>query len=268
MIRISLKFFYELGAVLTPVSTLRSDHKLATVWSPLFAAEKEVASLLATDWFIPAVKAAVNPGLELHAALKSITDRTDFDGDITVVEAARVTAALNAFETVLKTELHIAAAYYVSRKAGYDSDVLVSNAEQIFPSTLGVKVPAAIVDIREAGRCLAFELSTASGFHVLRGTETVARSYWKAVTSGAPFPRLKTLGTFAAKLEEAGKGNRKTVETLKQISSLHRNPLMHPNESLDLEEAIGLFGICCSGISAMLKEIPNPPTGVLSSMVP
>ncbi len=53
-------------------------------------------------------------------------------------------------------------------------------------------------------------------------------------------------------------GSAKVLSCLQQIKDLHRNPLMHPEETLTLEEAISLFGICQSAISAMLKEIPDP----------
>lgn len=33
-------------------------------------------------------------------------------------------------------------------------------------------------DFEEAGKCLAFERSTAAAFHILRGTEGVLRSYY------------------------------------------------------------------------------------------
>jgi len=64
------------------------------------------------------------------------------------------------------------------------------------------------------------------------------------------------------------------LASLQQIKDLHRNPLAHPEETLTLEEAVGLFGIVQSAINAMLKEIPDPPPvpligvpGLLSTML-
>ena len=269
MIRISLRFFYQLGAVLHPIGNLKSEMKLSEVWSPLYAAQKELEELLRVDWFTPAVKTAATPGLDLHSALKAITDRTDFDAEVSVMEASTVTTALADFETVLKIELHNADSYFVTRKGGYDTQVLVSNAEENFPSDLGVKVPAAIPDVRDAGKCLAFEMNTACGFHVLRATEAVCRVYWEAVTKKMAHPRPKTMGTYARKLEELNKGAKKTVSAIKQLTELHRNPLIHPNDSLTLDEAKALMGMCQSVVSAMLKEIPSsasrPPLSVFAS---
>jgi hypothetical protein len=52
-------------------------------------------------------------------------------------------------------------------------------------------------------------------------------------------------------------GNAKVLAALQQIKDPHRNPLAHPEETLTLEEAVGLFGIVQSAVNAMLKEIPE-----------
>jgi hypothetical protein len=72
-------------------------------------------------------------------------------------------------ETIINAELGVADSYYVTRKAGYDTSVLISNAEVMFSKDLPQKVMLAIPDIRESGKCLAFELGTAAGFHVRAG---------------------------------------------------------------------------------------------------
>lgn len=262
MLRISLSFFYGLGSVLRPIYAITPGIKLGDVWTALYSAESELNNLLTTSWFTPAMKTASYPGQRLAAALKLITDRTDFDGELSPTEVRSLTTPLTEFETVLKNELFIADTYFVTQKSWYDTGTLVSNAEQNFPSDLGIKVPRSIVDLREAGKCLAFELSTAAGFHVIRGTETVVRNYWTAVSKGKAHPRLKTIGNYAAEMEKHSLGNNKVVAALKQISTLHRNPLIHPDVSLSLDDAIDIFGICRSAIGAMLKDIPTHTGGV------
>jgi hypothetical protein len=258
MIRISLPFFYGLGHLLSPVSYLAGGMSLRDAWGPLFQAQNELKALFDTSALTPAIRASSGPAQRLLSAMQTVTSRTDFDGQISPQEAYEITNALSAFDVVLRSELINAEAYFVSRKAAYDTTALVNNAEQMFSFELGIKVPDAIPDIREAGKCLAFALSTAAGFHMFRATETVAAQYWIAVTSGAPLPKLKTLGTYAVKLEEMKAGKPHTVQTIRQVTNLHRNPLIHPEVSLSLDEAIGLFGICGSAITAMLSEIPFP----------
>jgi hypothetical protein len=268
MIRLSISFFYGLGASLRTAGAITGGHKLRDVWSAAYSAQGEVSNLISTPWFAPAMKAAIAPGNRLLQTLKAITDRTDFDGEITPQEAHAVTQSMSEFDTIFRSELLIADTYFVTGKYGYDTTTLISNTENCFPLDLGIKIPEAIADLREAGKCLAFELSTAAGFHVLRATESVVRQYWTAVTKGKPHPRPRTMGTYSRKLEELKLGDAKLRGTLKQITDLHRNPLIHPNESLTLDDAIGLFAICRSLIASMLKEIAFPvPKPPLASVV-
>lgn len=257
MIRISISFFYGLGAAMREIAAIQPGAKLEDVWPSLYKARMELDNLFGTQWFSPAVKSAYSPGQTLLKAINTHVQRTDWGAELTNTEAWRITTALTEFDTVLKSELNIADAYFVSRKAAYDTTTLIANAEQIFPTDLPSKVPSAIIDIREGGKCLAFELSTAAGFHVLRAMETVLKAYWDVVSGGKPHPRQKNLGVYLNKLEEQNIGSAKARACLKQIKDLHRNPLMHPEETLTLDEAISLFGICQSAISSMLKDIPS-----------
>ena len=56
--------------------------------------------------------------------------------------------AMDNFEPVLKAELHAADAYFVSKKGGYDTLDLISQAEVLFPPDLPDKVPEAVRDIQ------------------------------------------------------------------------------------------------------------------------
>jgi hypothetical protein len=45
------------------------------------------------------------------------------------------------------------------------------------------------------------------------------------------------------------------------MTTLHRNPLIHPEDALTLDEALGLLGMARSAITAMLAFLPSvPPT--------
>lgn len=47
----------------------------------------------------------------------------------------------------------------------------------------------------------------------------------------------------------------KTLRTIREIEDLDRNPLMHPRESLDSNEAAILFNLTTSAIMAMAREL-------------
>lgn len=60
-------------------------------------------------------------------------------------------------------------------------------------------------------------------------------------------------------MTHAGKGNSKVLSALKQMSDLHRNPLIHPDAVLIMDEALAVIGIARSATTLMLREIPSPP---------
>jgi hypothetical protein len=54
-------------------------------------------------------------------------------------------------------------------------------------------------------------------------------------------------------------GEKRIVEAIKQMTKLHRNPLIHPEVILTSEEAIGIIGMARSVIGAMLATLPDAP---------
>lgn len=144
-------------------------------------------------------------------------------------------------------------------KGGYDATALIEYSEVLFPRELGVKVPECIADIRWAGKCIAFELGTAAGFHLLRALETVVLAYRKHVIPGNPDPNPnnRNFGQYIKDMED-NNGEKKVISTLRQIKDLHRNSLFHPEDVLTVDEAIRLLGIVVSAVGAMLDRLPVP----------
>jgi hypothetical protein len=110
------------------------------------------------------------------------------------------------------------------------------------------------LDIRQAGRCLAFELPTAAGFHIMRATESILRDYYVAHVGKKP--KTRNWGKYIADLKTSS-ANPKTVAVLDQIRTLHRNPTIHPEVVLSGSEAQTLFGIAQSAITAMIEDMPQ-----------
>ena len=154
-------------------------------------------------------------------------------------------------------ELNILPTFLVVEKEGYDINALIDNGYKLFPSTTLSKCPEAANDMVDAGKALAYELPVACGFHVFRATEAVLRRYWDHITNGQPKPKSNTIGKYATELEKGGFGNKKIWEALKQLASLHRNPVVHPEAILTVEEAIATLGIARSVMGAMLRDMPD-----------
>lgn len=164
------------------------------------------------------------------------------------------------FETILLSELQSISSYIVTRKGGFDIATMVNAGRVFFSKELIAKVPDALSDLDQAMRCIAFEVPTAAGFHLHRANESVLRVYWDHVTGGNERPKEGNMGVYLTQLNALNKGKKSVREHLKSIKDFHRNPLMHPEQSLDsIDEAIDLMAAIRCSIGYMLKEIPMPP---------
>jgi hypothetical protein len=175
-----------------------------------------------------------------------------------------VRSAYDKFKVALHAELGVLHSYFVTQKGGFDTVSLLYFGENLFPPELTSKVPEAVWDVREAGKCLAFELPTACGFHIFRATESVLRKYYAQLTGSNTLPKVRNIGVYLNAMKQAKVGDEKVIFALKQMADLHRNPLIHPDTVLTQEEAIGIFGLARSAIAGMLAVLPViPPTTTL-----
>jgi hypothetical protein len=256
MLPISLPYIYGLASALRPLESIAYDTPLKDSLYVLLNAESALNAFLTKSVYSATLKASAVPGMSLLQAIKKLTIEPDKDRTLDLYDIYSLTNALREFETVLTHEMNVVNAYLVTKKRGYDTSDLISQAEVIFPQELASKVPEAIPDIREAGKCIAFELGTAAGFHIMRATELVLRRYYDCVTNGAPRPQTGNIGDYLRELDNRNVGELKARGTLRQIKDLHRNELIHPEISLSLDDALALLGIAQSAIIAMLREVP------------
>ena len=177
---------------------------------------------------------------------------------MTHFELFQIIEGAKEFETVFSAEVQNMATYFVSKKGIYDTNDLISHAEDMFPS--GVKEcisEQAQTDIRESGKCLAFDLATASGFHVARAVEGVLLDYLTLLCPSVVAnlkENQRNLGSYI-KLARENKGDDKVCNSLDQFRDLHRNPLIHPEAVLTIDDAVALLGIAQSAIISLALQI-------------
>lgn len=175
---------------------------------------------------------------------------------ISTFEIQLLLSDYSRFEAVLESEIQSIAAYTIRKKGGLETTMLIEEGHAFFPSELGEKVPDALVDIYEAMRCIAFEVWTAAGFHLHRANETVLRAYWDSVTSYQERPSSGNMGVYLSALRKLECGNKSTLNQLQSLKDYHRNPLMHPEQSIDDEDAaLDLMSAIRCSIGYMLREI-------------
>lgn len=265
VIRITLPYLFDLANRLGPLKQLtagkvRDKHEL-------YSAEVALKGLLMQSVYSAELRNCVQSAQNLLQNISSKIDSigVNQDAEFSQVDAMLIRFAYEDFETIFMSEIGVWPAYFVTRKGPYDTLTLLDNGQVLFPDELGAKVPEAIFDAQEAAKALAFECCTAAGFHVYRCLESVLRRYWEAETQGQAHPKVRSIGVYVRAMERGSVGDAKVIAALDQINKLDRNPLIHPEVVLDLDEIMNVVGITRTAISRMLRSLPNvPPTTTMS----
>jgi hypothetical protein len=258
LIRLDLSFFYRLSRTFDALRTLEVGD-VRSVWLKLYQAQQAIETLASDRNLQSHMRGLTVPLGKLHEAVRSVIGR-DLEADFSQYDQAAIIGALNVFDVVLQSDLAVTDAYLVVEKQPYSTTNLIFAGETLFPPDAARKVPACVMDLQEAGKCLAFELPTACGFHIMRAMEAVLRRYWEVVTGNKPHPKHRNIGVYLRGMREQGCGDAKVIAALTQLKDLHRNAISHPDDTLKLHEASSLIGIAQSAVAAMLKSIPDPKT--------
>jgi hypothetical protein len=145
--------------------------------------------------------------------------------------------------------------FTVTNRALFDTDTLLQNPEEAFPERLRPFVSSqAMEDLRQAARCLVFDVPTASAFHVCRGTESLMLHYYEKLAGKEWEWPQRDWARYNAKLVELGAPNTVT-DRLEEIRKQDRNAYIHPDKNVSLEDAPFLFTLCLNVDFLMLQEI-------------
>jgi hypothetical protein len=173
---------------------------------------------------------------------------------------------LHNFTSLFRAELSNCDVYLISQKRGHNMPILIFAAERHLDKIIAENLcPECIEEIREGGRCLAFDLPTASGFHINRALELALLMYFPVLKIEIPPEKKRSWGSYIQLLEGkdlngkemdgAEKADERITYMLRHIKDFYRNPLMHPAWVLTDNEAQNLFNLAISAISAMVTDI-------------
>lgn len=260
VIRISLGYIYTFSKNIEPIFSLPDgDTKLVDLMVPLWIAKDAVENMHNHSVFAPYLNVSRQPSVNFISAINSMLN--NFEDNTKIVVGYNIVALkreCESYKSALLAELGIFNSYFVTYKLPFDVTALLMAGESLFPMDINSKVPEAIIDAREAGKCLAYEAPTAAGFHLFRVLESVLRRYYAYVTGGVAAPKQRNIGVYINAMKQAKKGDEKILSTIKQISDHHRNPLAHPEAVLSTDEAIATAGIVRSAVTLMLSVLPTP----------
>lgn len=269
MQRINVQYFYRLAAILRPLTNVQAGKSVEELFVDLYNAETELNFFLWNTLMPP--ESCYQTGYNLLEAIREVTKQIGSNHVIDPMEAYNITNGLTQFETVLQADYARRDMFAVSKKGIYSTTDLVEHAETMFSKDIQDRIPDALKDMHAAGRCVAFELATAAGFHIFRAVEAVGREYVTVVRGAAPTDKEKNLGLGGYKkiLEKHGADER-VINALDQLRKLHRNPTMHPEVTLTTEEVITTLGMAQSVIQAMVADMekfkPSPKQEIVQAL--
>ena len=177
---------------------------------------------------------------------------------------------IKGFDAAFSLELGRAPIFFVAPRGVFDMRRLIAEAPSVYEGYADRLPDKAIEETRLAGRCLAFSLATAAGFHIARATESVVRMQMEVFGCPPIKESQRNLGTYINLLANAG-ANPKVLHHLKQYKDLHRNPLIHPEVTLTMPEGLSLWSTCVSLIQAMVADMEskrNPADPQITAMLP
>lgn len=267
---VDLPFFVELGGALEQASKLDSRGPLFEAFVNLFRLRNAIATLFAGER--TKLTACGHDLAELSNMLNKFETQhfRDKDGNwVSPPEAARSEFELSAiankiqqFKTVLIADLRISASFTVTESGIFDVNRLVNSARNVLSpdarTTVGEEV---LREIDDSGRCLAFNLATACGFHAMRGVERVIKRYLALFFSADEVDRLNNWGHYLNALERRTDGeiepkpSAEAIALLRQIKEIYRNPVIHPDRTLSSEEASTLFHSTVAAMSRVAIEL-------------
>jgi hypothetical protein len=250
MKRVNAFAFYTFGQTIQPLLQITAGQPVSE-WSARLLQAAQWIESTCDNPMLP-LRVCQNAGKNAVEWIRLITAKPG-DYIITSADANALVVSLFDFQAVFREELSVADFYVVSQKAHFSTTTLVENGEQMFPADFRKELPEeAIHDIQQGARCFAFELPTAAGFHFLRAIEAVIHSFYDVLSGNAPRPHRSAMGIYIDELIKLN-ANPELVLVLRQIKDLHRNPVVHPEETLDMTEAQMLMGIMQSAMFSMIQ---------------
>jgi hypothetical protein len=266
--KIDGNYLYQVGSQIHPLSSFSAFRVGGTATTldeahyPIIVAERALEPLLTRSVF--RLRTSLQAGEVLLFTIRNIKAKILAAPDRTIAmeiaDIFEVQSVLSNFEAVLGAELGQLPLYVVTQKAGFDTATLIERGAWCFPTDVLVKVPESIPDLEQATRCIAYELPTAAGFHLHRANEAVLRKYWDAVTTNAERPASRNMGDYLGEMNKRKVGDPKVKSALKDLKDLHRNPLIHPEDSLSMDEAVSLLSGIYTVMVHMLRAMPIPET--------
>lgn len=256
---------YELGGALRglrDVSRLELDDPFVQLYE-LWAGGRKLSEVLASDMPLDFCRKSA---LELLSEIREREQELSKPGAETKAllpwQFGALRKKIEVFENQLSGELHKSPTYTLEDVGIFNLELLAEFGERhIHESIRAAMPPFAVNEFKTAGRCLAFGLFSASGFHSVRAVESVLHVYYEKFRGPPPD---KPMGLLASHLNDllTAEGvmlrpRENTVRYIRDITNFDRNPLIHRGVELEEIDATTLFNSALGVIVEMMKEMAS-----------
>lgn len=168
-------------------------------------------------------------------------------------EMSLINRFINEFFISLRDELKRKFVLCVEDQRCLSAYTLMENIESCFHQKSWTRMgDDAKREFGESGKCLALERYTGAGFHSLRGVECVIRQWILEVTGS--LPRKRDWGHYVEVLKQ-NNADAGLTAVLDNIRSLERNPLMHPEDWLDVDDSVGIFNLSHTAVARLVGDL-------------
>jgi hypothetical protein len=257
----NLNIFVQLGGALRDVRELATGMSVGDALMKILSPHQwMIAFIDQTEGMnIPESRQAAR---NLLSALAAVVEPAQFNQGVVDVsriisnqEVSEIWHCVGEFTSSFDREYRYLDVFTVTQKGVYDTRSLINHPEAKFPEKLRVVLPAQFVeDLKQAARCLAFDIPTASAFHICRATESLIIKYHE-VLSGASWPfKKRDWKIYIEQLVKRG-APRGITDRLDEIREFDRNSYTHPETNVTVDEAPVLFELCTGVVYQMADEI-------------
>jgi hypothetical protein len=258
MIEINVYFFTWLGVVITPLLYIDPNASLAVSLQHIVIARVALEGFKDGTDLQRGFPRSAGVAQEIVRIINYIVPAVgepvpNLGSPIPGYELGKLKALCQGLQTTLRDEAQRDFVVKVEDQRCLSAATLVENIESCFSAADWKAINAdGKNEFQEAGKCLALEIYTGAGFHSLRGVECAIRQYIVELTGA--LPKKRDWGSYIEVLKQNGADPSLTA-VLDNIRSLERNPLMHPEDWLDVDQAIALFMISQTAIGRIAADM-------------
>ena len=167
-------------------------------------------------------------------------------------DAKKVNECARQIEKTINAESSTMMAFILeSRK--YDVEKLLYNVESLMhDGTFSKLTELAKIDVASAGKALAFDMPTASAFHILRASEDALREFYEKRVKRNRIDEPRNWGSITQHLKKISKPlPKELMDQLDHVRENFRNRTQHPDRNYSMDEAEALFAHCTDLISRL-----------------